>query len=156
MLAKMSPSQKALAAYGRHDYPHAIALWKPLAEKGDAEAAGSIGSLYEYGLNGVTKDDIEAAKWRKVAAQLGDGGSQVALGRDYAEGRGVPQDNVRAYMWLSAGLKQVETGPWKSWYPQQIAQDRNTLVAKMSPSELAKANALTERCVTKNFKMCEP
>jgi len=153
LLERMTPAQKAMAAYMRHDYPEAAALWKPLAEKGNAEAAASVASLYEYGLNGMTKDENEAAKWRKVAATLGDGNSQEALGEKYADGEGVPKDNVRAYVWLSLGLAKAQTGPWKSWFPQQITQKLEAVAAQLSPVELQRAQALLQQC-TASLKSC--
>ena len=153
LLEKMTPAQKAMAAYMRHDYPEAAELWKPLAEKGDAQAAASVGSLYEYGLNGMTKDENEAAKWRKMAAMLGDGGSQEALGEKYADGEGVPKDNVRAYVWLSLGLAKAQTGPWKSWFPQQIVRKLQAVTAQLSPAELQRAQIMLQQCAT-SLKNC--
>jgi hypothetical protein len=153
LLERMAPAQKAMAAYMRHDYPEAAKLWKPLAEKGDAEAAASVASLYEYGLNGMTKDENEAARWRKVAATLGDGNSQEALGEKYADGEGVSKDNVRAYVWLSLGLAKAQTGPWKSWFPQQITKKLEAVAEQLSPAELQRAQALLQQC-TASLKSC--
>jgi hypothetical protein len=154
LLAKMTPAQTAEAAYIRHDYPLTIKLWTPLAEKGNVEGAAEIASLYEYGVNGVTRDLAEAAKWRKLAASEGDGNSQAALGQDYAEGDGVPKDNIRAYMWLSVGLEQVSDGPSKTLFPAHVAKQRDAVAQQMSSAELTRAKTMITRCARSHYKAC--
>ena len=51
--------------------------------------------------------------WSK-AASVGNNSSQAALAGMYAEGKGVPQDYVRAHMWFnlaaSKGNEEIERG----------------------------------------------
>jgi TPR repeat protein len=39
----------ALAAYQRGDYTTALAIWRPLADQGDAVAQNNIGAMYAHG-----------------------------------------------------------------------------------------------------------
>ena len=150
LLGKMTPAQTADAADIRSDHALALKLWTPLAEKGDAHAAASIASLYEYGPNGVTQDYVQAAQWRRRAASEGDGESQVALGNDFAGGRGVTKDNVRAYTWLSLGLDKTEN----EFQRGGITKKRDAVAAQMSAAELVRAKAMTDRCWALKHKGC--
>lgn len=59
--------EDGIAAYQRSDYPTALTLWQPLAERGDARAENNLGLLYEKGL-GVVQDYAIAADWYRKAA----------------------------------------------------------------------------------------
>jgi len=56
------------AAYERGDYPAAMAAWRPLAEAGGADAQFYLGALHQHGL-GVPRDDLEASRWYRRAAE---------------------------------------------------------------------------------------
>ena len=60
--------EDGFAAYERGDYAAAVALFRPLAEQGVAEAQFNLGWLYELGWGGVPKDYAEAARWYRLAA----------------------------------------------------------------------------------------
>ena len=63
-------------------------------------------------------------------AKLGNVHAQYAMGLLYAEGRGVPQDEVQAYVWLSRAIDQGD----------RDARDlRNIVVENMTPEQLALA-----------------
>jgi TPR repeat protein len=58
----------------------------------------------------------------------------------YAQGQGVPQDLVQAYMWLSLAISR---------YPASEAEDRNlasqnlaVIASEMTPAQLAEAQRL--------------
>ena len=57
-------------AMNRGDYAAALEIWRPLAEKGDADAQYNLGHLYRQGL-GVPKDLAQAAWWYAKAAGRG-------------------------------------------------------------------------------------
>ena len=61
--------------------------WKPLAERGNAQAQILIGSLYRFG-QGVPQDYAEALEWIRKAAEQGDAGGQFGLGVMHAKGLG--------------------------------------------------------------------
>jgi TPR repeat protein len=80
--------------------------------------------MYEKGL-GVIKDETEAAKWYRKAADQGYVSAQSSLGGMYAEGGGVIKDEVRAYMWfLIAGsngneIAKANFGKMERWLTAQ-------------------------------------
>ncbi len=67
-----------LRAYAAHDKPAAYAAWRPVAERGNAEAQLRVGLLYETG-EGVGQDMIEAYRWLKLAANQGQPQAVEAL-----------------------------------------------------------------------------
>ena len=75
------------------------------AERGDAEAQNTLGSMYSDG-NVVTQDDAEAVKWFRKAAAQGYPMAQNNLGAMYDNGRGVPMDNVTAVEWYRKAANQ--------------------------------------------------
>jgi cell division septation protein DedD len=78
-----APSQKSvrdgIAAWQRSDYASAVAIWRPLAEKGDADAAFNLGQAYRLG-RGVTLDLAKAKTWLEKAARSGHLDAQTTLG----------------------------------------------------------------------------
>jgi TPR repeat protein len=48
----------------------------------------------------VPRDDAEAVRWYRKAADQGDADAQRNLGLMYATGRGVARDDVEAWRWL--------------------------------------------------------
>lgn len=72
---------------------HLVALghWRPVADKGDADAQHAIGWLYENGL-GVTQDYKASAAWYEKAISNGHVGASLNLGNLVDNGRGVPKD----------------------------------------------------------------
>ena len=48
---------------------------------------------------GVLKDDAEAVRWYRMAAEQGEALGQVLLGRMYATGQGVLEDDAEAVRW---------------------------------------------------------
>lgn len=57
------------------------------------------------GLNLLNNDPVLAARLI-AAAERGDMDAQYAAGLIYAEGRGVPEDLVQAYYWLTRAIEQ--------------------------------------------------
>ena len=56
-----------LAAANAGDYAAALREWRPLAEQGDANAQSALGVMYDNG-PGVARDDAEAVRWYRLAA----------------------------------------------------------------------------------------
>jgi len=59
--------EDGLAAAKRGDFATALRLWRPLADKGHADAQTILGLLYYHG-NGVAQDYVRAFMWWNVAA----------------------------------------------------------------------------------------
>ncbi len=124
--AEPTPGWKAFTA-GEHD--KAEAIWRPLAEQGDLNAAFGMGVLSQ------TRDQFkEAARWYEQAARAGLTSAQVLLGSMYIDGRGVARDAVRAYAWLHRATLDGHAN---------AARARNAIGAALSAAQLADAKALS-------------
>jgi TPR repeat protein len=62
------------------------------------EARHELGEIYSQG-EGVERDDTQAVKWFKKAADLGDADAQWEVGFAYDRGQGLPQDKDLAESW---------------------------------------------------------
>jgi uncharacterized protein len=87
--------KRGLDAIATGDYAVALAIFKPMADQGNAFAQFTIGQLAESG-SGMPKNPREAARWYKLAADAGQTDAMTNLGFMYEQGRGVPQDYVEA------------------------------------------------------------
>src|SRR5260370_24370165 len=79
---------------------------------------------------GLQKDEREASRLYRLAADQGNADGQNNLGLMYVNGWGVPQDYVAAHMWFNlaaaGGLKDAAT-------------NRDRVAAKMTPQQIAEA-----------------
>ena len=92
---------EAVVAYERRDYATAIRGFLVHAEQGTAEAQLNLGLMYALG-QGVLKDEAEAARWFRLAAEQGNAAAaQFNLGVMYANGERVLKDSVLAHMWCN-------------------------------------------------------
>src|ERR1044071_4968773 len=66
-------------AWQKSDYASAVAIWRPLAEKGDADAAFNLGQAYRLG-KGVDLNLAAAQTWYERAADKGHLDAQTTLG----------------------------------------------------------------------------
>jgi len=92
-----------IEAWQQSDYAGAVAIWRPLAEKGDADAQFNLGQAYRLG-RGVPTNLSAAKTWFERAATQGHVDAQTTLGLllfqngDQAEGLG----------WLKKAAEQGE------------------------------------------------
>ena len=82
---------------------------------------------------GVPKNDAEAVKWFRKAAEQGDALAQKNLGVMYVTGEGVPVNNVKAYMWWALAKAQGDEG---------AAGNLDIIKEQMTPADISKAQAL--------------
>jgi len=68
-----------IEAWQKGDTAGAVAIWRPLAEKGDADAAFNLGQAYRLG-RGVPLDLAQAQGWLERAARKGHLDAQTTLG----------------------------------------------------------------------------
>jgi len=68
-----------IEAWQKSDYSAAVAIWRPLAEKGDADAAFNLGQAYRLG-RGVPVSLSAAETWFERAARSGHVDAQTTLG----------------------------------------------------------------------------
>src|SRR5262245_46617399 len=80
--------------------------------QGDATTQSQLGQVYyDLGLKydqgiEVPKDEAQAAKWYRKAADLGYAKAQYFLGLMYDAGRGVPNDETEAVKWYRKAADQ--------------------------------------------------
>jgi len=108
------------------------------AGAGDPSAQCSLGNRYYLG-QGVPRNNKEAARWFRKAAEQGHASAQFNLGALFSNGQGVEEDYVQAYVWFSlaavAGLEnaaKARDAIAQGMTPEQIAQARD-LAAKWKP-----------------------
>lgn len=68
-----------IEAWQRSDYPAAVAIWRPLAEAGDADAQFNLGQAYRLG-RGVPINLSAAKTWFERAARSGHLDAETTLG----------------------------------------------------------------------------
>ena len=85
-------------AEGRH--AGAVAIWRPLADKGDADAAFNLGQAYRLG-RGVPLDLAPAQGWLERAARKGHVDAQATLGLLLFQNG----NRVGAMRWLKAAAE---------------------------------------------------
>jgi hypothetical protein len=71
--------KSGIDAWQQGDYASAIAIWRPLAQKGDADAEFDLGQAYRLG-RGVPVDLAQAQLWLEKAADAGHLDAQTTLG----------------------------------------------------------------------------
>ena len=90
-------------AWQRADYASAVAIWRPLAEGGDADAQFNLGQAYRLG-RGVQLDLSAARVWFERAARKGHVDAETTLGLlTFQNG-----DRVTGLKWLKAAADQGE------------------------------------------------
>lgn len=65
----------------------------------------------------------------------------------YANGQGVAQDYVRAHMWFNLGAISGDSA--------DAASNRDIVAARMTPAQIAEAQAMARKCQASNFKQCD-
>jgi cell division septation protein DedD len=90
-------------AWQRADYPGAVAIWRPLAEKGDADAQFNLGQAYRLG-RGVTINLAVAKTWFERAAQNGHLDAETTLGLLLFQN----SEQAEGLKWLKKAAEQNE------------------------------------------------
>jgi TPR repeat protein len=92
-----------IEAWQRSEYSTAVAIWRPLAEKGDADAAFNLGQAYRLG-RGIPVNLAAAKSWFERAAARGHVDAQATLGLLLFQNG----DQAEGLKWLKAGAEQGE------------------------------------------------
>src|SRR4051794_24634844 len=95
--------QAGIEAWQRADYSAAVAIWRPLAEKGDADAAFNLAQAYRLG-RGVPTSLSAAKTWFERAAGKGHVDAQTTLGLLLFQNG----DQTEGLRWLRAAAEQGE------------------------------------------------
>ena len=85
-------------------YADAIAVLRPLAEAGSAQAQERLGDAYTDG-RGVQRNAGAAEQWYEKAGLQGDTSAQLKLGAMFANGNGVARNNNFAYVWYGTAAR---------------------------------------------------
>ena len=83
-------------------------------------------------------------EWFRKAAELGDARAMSNLGFMYAEGRGVPKDDVLAYMWANLSIAQGN---------EKASEIRDLLETRMSGTQIEEAQRLSREWMDKHQEM---
>ncbi len=105
-IAVPAPAQSVKAgidAWQRADYPAAVAIWRPLAEADDADAAFNLGQAYRLG-RGVPINLAAAQTWLERAARKGHVDAQTTLGLLLFD----TGNRVGGMRWLRSAAEQGE------------------------------------------------
>ena len=140
----VNDNERANQLYAAGDWQAAFKLYSKVAEQGDADAQFNLGVMYANG-EGVAEDDKQAVYWYTKAAEQGIASAQFNLGVMYANGEGVAEDYVMAHMWWNIAATNGH---------ENARKNKDILVKKMSPSQIAKAQEMARECVAKNYKDC--
>src|SRR3954468_2994354 len=92
-----------IEAWQRADYSAAVAIWRPLAEKGNADAAFNLGQAYRLG-RGVPTNIAAATTWFGRAAAKGHVDAETTLGLLLFENG----DQAGGLKWLKAAAEKGE------------------------------------------------
>ncbi len=97
-------------------------------------AAADYWSDFEAAIDAYAEGDYGAARETfESLARAGDNRAQYWLGIMYFEGKGVPRDNRRAYLWLSLSAEQGN---------RAARAGRSGVARRMSADDLAAARRL--------------
>lgn len=129
-LAHAGDLARSNAAYARQDYVHAAKSLSHAARRGNREAQGRLGFMYENGL-GVPQAYDAAASLYIEGAVRGDPFAQSRLGLIYDKGHGVPQDYVLAYKWLN-----LAAGRASRRQREFFLRLRDAVASKMTPDQI--------------------
>ena len=112
----------------------------------NTEAQYSLGVMY-LGGHGAIENHERAIKWFTEAAEQGHALSQVNLGQIYQDGKAIPVDNIKAYMWFIIAVHNNN-----GWNDPILRKEK---VAKiMTSNQIAKAQEMASRCLESNYTDC--
>jgi hypothetical protein len=133
-----APAMVALGnryVYGQgvpQDSALAVEWYRKAVDSGDVGAMNQLAVMYGRGQGGLRQDDVQAATLFRTAADLGSAAAMNNLGRLYLEGRGVPQDYVEAYKWMSLATARAPAENQK-----MAAAGRDGVAKLMTPDQIA-------------------
>ena len=134
---------KGMAAMNSGDNLTALEELLPFAERGDVRAQTYVAFIYGDEVFG--NDYAEGNKWYRLAANQGFSVAQYALAGNYDIGLGFVEDDFRAYMWYRiAALNGAD----------YAVENVNILSSKMTPEEIASAEAMAQECMNSGYENC--
>jgi uncharacterized protein len=128
--ARADTLARGIAAFDRGNYIVAFRELRPVAEAGNARAAGLVGFMYEHGF-GTPLAYEPAVDFYTRGAMQGDPFSQAMLGLMCDKGHGIRQDFVLAYKWLDLAAARTRGREHDAY-----ARFRDAVASKMSGNEI--------------------
>ena len=105
-----------------------------------------VGRFYAQG-RGVLKDDAEAVKWFRNAAERGDEGGQFCLGLYLAQGHAIAKNDTEAYKWwLLSSSKGIE----------DAKENLEILERRLTPVERSEGQRRAREFTEKSWAPIEP
>lgn len=95
--------ERGLTAIAQGRFDDALAVLRPLAEAGDAEAQFLLGYLF---FTDSPVEHEEAAAWAARAAEQGEPDAKYSVGMCWLHGTGGPADPALAVAWLTRAAEQ--------------------------------------------------
>ena len=132
----------------RRDAARAVAILRPLAERGQTLPQTILARLYATG-HGAKQDFAEAAKWYRAAAAQGSADAQVGLGLLYQSGRGVAENPLKALMWFT-----LATATRDEFGSPAVVNGRQ-LRERMAQVQIDQVDLMVVRCRQSRFKDCD-
>ncbi len=115
------------------DSAEAVNWYRKAAEQGFALAEYNVGLACITRFPIPPQDKAEEVKWHRKAAEQGESMAQSSLAIAYNMGKGVPKDNIQAYVW--ANLAEP--------YPYEEHKLLDTIAAEMTPEQIDQAQRLS-------------
>src|SRR5215469_395921 len=122
-----SPAERAERAHAEQRYADAAALYRTMAEAGDAAAQVRLAQLYEHG-QGVLQSFVAAARWYREAAKLGSVPAAARLGEIYLTGL-EPPPTASASAVARIHASEGEASLLTRMFPEGLAVPRDTAQA---------------------------
>ena len=114
-----------------------------IASLAAGEASADAVTDNRAGDNAYQRSDFnEAARLYRKEADQGDAEAQYNLGVMYANGKGVPQDYVRAHLWSNLAAAASLNDSWTVKDRDDAQVNREKIAAKMTPAQIAEAQKL--------------
>ena len=119
----------------------------------DVETQHRLRWPYYIGLS-VAKNDAEAARWYREAAEQGYGDAQLKLGAMYHAGAGVAQDYVGAYMWLDIAMSTATLDEDKD-LAEDVEMIRGIVGTEMTAADISEAKRRARIWLESNYQKCD-
>ena len=100
---------------------------------------------------GVPQNFKKATEWYRLSAAKGYPLAQSYLADAYRAGRGITQDNLRAYMWYNI-LAATEL---RDGIREETARIRDWIAKDLTTAQIEQAQSMAEKCFASKFKDCD-
>ena len=109
-------------------------------------ASSAFAQDYQKGFEAAQSGDFATALQElRPLAEQNHADAQWGLGSMYAEGMGVPQDNVLAHMWFNLGASNGS---------EPSANNRDRIAKIMTPQAIEQAQKMASECMRSDYKNC--